>query len=332
MEARALLESMLSDLDGAPELYKPTNFWRTGLEQVVKDLRENGFTDFRRHPSATYFYAPRYGPVSKPAAAISRLAGLAGANGKLLRDRLDQVPVARGHHGTVRALDLPDAAPRIVDMSESTAGSPTEQLTFEGRRHSRSSLNYLRGLVMLKRAVPDLEIDTVLEIGGGYGTLGEILVPQNPGLRYIDVDIPPVAAVATYYLQQVLGADQVLDYGATRDLEEIEIDQIAQRAAVLCSWQLPKLVGSVDLFANFISFQEMEPDVVANYARLVSGLGARYLLLRNSPVGKPNVREPMLRERYLEAFGDYELVASDCGLYGQDSEGTLSEVMVFVRR
>lgn len=323
---------MLSDLDGAPELYKPTNFWQTGLEQVVKDLRERGFADFRRHPSATFFYAPRYAPVVRPAVALSRLIGMAGANGKVLRDRLDQVPIARGHHATVRALDLPDAPPRIGDMSESTAGSPTEQLTFEGRRHSRSSLNYLRGLVMLKRAVPDLRIDTVLEIGGGYGTLGEILVPQNPGLRYIDVDIPPVAAVATYYLQQVLGADQVLDYGATRDAEKIEIDQIAQRAAVLCSWQLPKLVGSVDLFANFISFQEMEPDVVANYARLVTGLGARYLLLRNSPVGKPNVREPMLRERYLESFPDYDLVASEAGLYGQDNEGNVSEVMVFVRR
>jgi putative sugar O-methyltransferase len=186
--------------------------------------------------------------------------------------------------------------------------------------------------VLLKRSVPGLRVDTVLEIGGGYGTLGEILVPQNPGLRYLDVDIPPVAAVATHYLRQVLGAEQVLDYGDTRDLEKIRIDEIAQRAAVLCSWQLPRLVGSVDLFANFISFQEMEPDVVTNYARLVTDLGARYLLLRNSPTGKPNVREPMLRERYLESFPDYELVASDAGLFGQDSEGTVSEVMVFVRK
>lgn len=323
---------MLADLDGAPELYRPTNFWQTGLERVVKDLRERGFSDFRRHPSATFFYAPRYGPVARPAVAISRLAGLAGPNGKLLKDRLDQVPVARAHHATVRALDLPDAHPKIAEVSESTAGSPTEQFTFDGRRHSRSTLNYLRGLVLLKRAVPDLKIETVLEIGGGYGTLGEILLPQNPGMRYLDVDIPPVAAVATHYLRQVLGADEVLDYGATRDREKIAIDEITQRAAVLCSWQLPRLVGSVDLFANFISFQEMEPEVVANYAKLVTDLGARYLLLRNSPTGKPNVREPMLRQRYLDAFPDYELVASDSGLYGQDSEGTVSEVMVFARR
>ncbi|TCK27395.1 putative sugar O-methyltransferase [Pseudonocardia endophytica] len=330
--ARDLLETMLSDLDGAADLYRPTNFWQTGLEKVVEDLRERGFDEFRRHPSATFFYAPRYAPVSRPLATASSLLARAGANGKLLADRIDQVPVARGHHATVRALDPVDAHPRIADADESRAGAPTEQLEFDGRRYSRSSLNYLRGLVALKRAVPDLQIDTVLEIGGGFGTLGEILVQQNPGITYVDVDIPPVAAVATHYLQHVLGADQVLDYGRTRDLDKIEIDAIEQRAAVLCSWQMPKLIGQVDLFVNFISFQEMEPEVVENYANLVSGLGARYLLLRNSPTGKPNVREPMLRSHYLEFFSDYELVLSDAGLYGQDSEGTVSEVMVFVRK
>lgn len=332
MESRALLEIMLSDLEAAPELYRPTDFWRTGLERVVTDLRERGFDEFRRHPSATYFYAPRYAPVSRPLAVASGLLARAGTNGRLLADRIDQAPVARAHHATVRALDRPDAHPRIADFDESAAGAPTEQLDFEGRRYSRSSLNYLRGLVALKCAVPDLRIETVLEIGGGFGTLGEILLPQNPGITYIDVDIPPVAAVATHYLREVLGADQVLDYGASRELDKIEIDCIAERAAVLCSWQLPKLVGSIDLFANFISFQEMEPEVVQNYANLVHSLGARYLLLRNSPTGKPGVREPMLREHYLEFFSDYELVLSDAGLYGQDSEGTVSEVLVLVRR
>lgn len=332
MESRALLETMLSDLDTAPDLYRPTDFWRTGLERVVADLRERGFDEFRRHPSATYFYAPRYAPVSRPLAAASGLLARAGTNGRLLADRIDQAPVARAHHAAVRALDPVDAHPRIADFDESAAGAPTERLVFDGRRYSRSSLNYLRGLVALKRAVPDLRIETVLEIGGGFGTLGEILVQQNPGITYVDVDIPPVAAVATHYLREVLGADQVLDYGASRELEKVEIDRIEERAAVLCSWQLPKLNGSIDLFANFISFQEMEPEVVRNYANLVSALGARYLLLRNSPTGKPGVREPMLRSHYLEFFEDFELVLSDSGLYGQDSEGTVSEVLVMVRR
>lgn len=332
MDPRALLDLMLSDLESAPQRYRPTDFWRTGLQRVVADLRGRGFDDFRRHPSATYFYAPRYAPVSRPAAALSRAFGAVGESGRLLAERIDQVPVARAHHATVRALDPADRAPRLAGFSESPAGAPTEQLVFDGRRFSRSSLNYLRGLVMLKRAVPDLDVGTVLEIGGGFGTLGEILVPRNAGLRYVDVDIPPVAAVATHYLQQVLGPDRVLDYAATREADTIPIGGIEQPATVLCSWQLPRLTGTVDLFANFISFQEMEPEVVENYAHLVTGLGARWLLLRNSPTGKPGVREPMLRHRYLEFFDRYELVDSDAGLYGQDSEGTVSEVLVLARR
>ncbi|NIB31764.1 putative sugar O-methyltransferase [Pseudonocardia sp. MCCB 268] len=53
---------------------------------------------------------------------------------------------------------------------------------FDGRLFSRSSFNYLRGLVLLKRAVPDLDVSTVLEIGGGFGTLGEI-PGCNEGMR-----------------------------------------------------------------------------------------------------------------------------------------------------
>nr|WP_255426869.1 putative sugar O-methyltransferase [Pseudonocardia sp. C8] len=323
---------MLSDLEDAPERYRPTDFWRTGLEKVVADLRERGFAEFRRHPSARYFYAPQYAPVSRPAAALSAAFGLAGSPGTLLRERIDQLPVARGHHACVRALDPADRPPFLNGFSESTAGAPAEQLVFDGRRFSRSSLNYLRGLVLLKRAVPDLDVSTVLEIGGGFGTLGEILLGRNEGMRYIDVDIPPVAAVATYYLRRVLGEHRVLDYAATRAQETIAIDGIEHPATVLCSWQLPQLTGTVDLFANFISFQEMEPGVVENYANLVTCLGARWLLLRNSPTGKPGVREPMLRHRYLEMFDRFELVASDAGLFGQDSEGTVSEVMVLARR
>ncbi|ALE75449.1 hypothetical protein FRP1_25775 [Pseudonocardia sp. EC080625-04] len=331
MDARTLLELMLSDLDDAPELYRPTDFWRTGLEKVVSDLRDRGFAEFRGHPSAQYFYAPQYAPVSRPAAALARVLGTAGEPGRLVRERIDQVPVARAHHASVTALDPADRPPFLGGFSESTAGAPAEQLVFAGRRFSRSSLNYLRGLVMLKRAVPDLDVTTVLEIGGGFGTLGEILAGTED-VRYIDVDIPPVAAVATHYLREVLGEGRVLDYAATREQEKIAIDEIDRPATVLCSWQLPRLTGTVDLFANFISFQEMEPEVVENYANLVTDLGARWLLLRNSPTGKPGVREPMLRHRYLEMFDRFELVDSDAGLYGQDSEGTVSEVMVLARR
>ena len=51
-------------------------------------------------------------------------------------------------------------------------------------------------------------------------------------------------------------------------------------------WQIEKLKGKIDLFVNFISFQEMEPEVVKNYLLKVINLKPKYILLRNLREGK----------------------------------------------
>jgi len=287
---------------------------------------------FRSHPSAHYYYVPLFkgsAPVIKAADRILAITGPAA-----LRDKLMNVPLAEFSFAVVDSLD-PGGEPRL-DIDEATWGRPVEQLVFDGRRHSRSLLNYQRGLVALKRSLPDLKLRRVVEIGGGFGTLGEIL-SATPGITYVDVDIPPLAFVAARYLQAVVGRDRVLDYSATRDADSIDIADIDQ--AVLCAWQLPRLQGEIDLFVNFISFQEMEPHVVENYVSHVKRLAPRAVLLRNSVTGKQvaqgsgvGVRQPTTRAHYLEFFGDeYELVFSDVRLYG-DIGRQQSEVLVLRRR
>ena len=69
-----------------------------------------------------------------------------------------------------------DKHPYIDRASESKIGHPEEQFTFDGRSFSRAFLNYLLGMSFLKKVCDTSDIHTVLEIGGGYGTLGEILL------------------------------------------------------------------------------------------------------------------------------------------------------------
>lgn len=336
--SRDLLDIMLNDMESADSLYRPTDFWQTGLADIVKDLRGRGLENFRSHPSAHRFYVPRYRSQSKAVRAVAYAAKAAGK--ERVADRVLGLDRARWEHAVVQALD-PGGEPNLRNVSESTWGSPSEQVVFEGRRYSKSMLNYLRGLVAVKRQVPDLKINTVLEIGGGYGTVGEILAPQ--GVTYVDVDIPPLAFVAARYLQAVLGSDVVADYAESREWDSIDLSSLREqnRSAVLCAWQLPKVVGTVDLFINYISFQEMEPDVVANYADHVKRLGARVVLLRNSTVGKPvgtaeagvGVREPITHDSYLHMFSGYDLAFADSQLFGNDDDGRqTSQVTVLVRR
>jgi putative sugar O-methyltransferase len=329
-----LLDLMLADIEGAPEIYQPTVFWRSGMASIVKDLREHGVATFRRQPSATAFYVPTY--LERSNAAQSLEAFLISVGRVELVTRVTNRHLARYDHAVATGLD-PAGAPYLAGASESLYGEPLEQFEFDGKRYSRSFLNYLRGLVFFKRAVPDANLRTVLEIGGGYGTLGELLLPRNPTMRYVDVDIPPVGFVATWYLRQLLGTEQVAGYDTTRSIKRIALDRLPP-ATVLCSWQLPRLEGAVDLFVNFISFQEMEPQVVENYVGQVTRLGARYVLLRNSITGKPvqsvnsgglGVNEPVVRDSYLRMFDGYELIGSDRVLFGQTTEGGFaSEVMI----
>lgn len=335
----ALLDRMLADMEAAPELYRPTNFWQTGLRGIVEDLRSRGVETFRSHPSARVMYVPTYTENSRLlrlAAALLRRRGVPGL--PTLRWRLINHQQAWFDHAVATGLD-PEGGLTLRGATESQVGSPVEQFTFDGLRYSRSFLNYLRGLVFFKRVVPDADVRRVLEIGGGYGTLGEILLQGND-VTYVDVDIPPVGFVAGWYLQQVFGRDRVAAYDETRDRQSIDLDTL-DRSAVLAPWQLPQVTGQVDLFVNFISFQEMEREVVENYVAHVERLGARWVLLRNSmagkPVGKPGelgVRQPVKRADYLDMFsGSYDLVASDFRLFGhRQPDGFRSEVMVFARR
>ena len=55
-----LLDLMLGDMELADPLYRPTKFWEIGLPSLIKDLRSNGFENFRSHDSADFFHVPIY--------------------------------------------------------------------------------------------------------------------------------------------------------------------------------------------------------------------------------------------------------------------------------
>ncbi|MGB3737143.1 MAG: putative sugar O-methyltransferase, partial [Ilumatobacter sp.] len=84
------------------------------------------------------------------------------------------------------------------------------------------------------------------------------------------------------------------------------------RSACISSWQLPQVVGSLDLFGNAFSFQEMEPPVVANYAAQISRLETEYVVSLNSRAGKPlkaessvGVQTPVTSQFIAERFADH---------------------------
>ncbi len=346
--AMELLRGMREDMEQQEALFQPTEFWRGASERMVRELEEGGMENFRQLAGPRGFFVPSYGPPGNllTPGEVERLEGviLEGAERgskkhRTLQEAVDGSAWAMADYRVFLAGDRPEIRPDLSEVSESRGGNPPDGLEIEGRCFSRSMLNYLHGLVFLKQqlgAEGMEEVRTVLEIGGGFGTLGEILHQCGPEYAYLDVDIPPTGAVATYYLGQIEGL-KLQDYGETRELKVVPVPG-AGRQMVLCPWQLPRVRGSVDLLWNFISFQEMEPEVVRFYLGEGRRLGAKYVLLRNLREGKQKKRPgslvgvdtPILGEDYDGFLPDYRLVATNVFPFGYRTvDGFHSELRLY---
>ncbi len=342
------LNLALADMAEQNACYQPTSFWHEASSRIVESIRQQGIECFRSQILPLSFFVPTYGtPGSgfsdelkhnmmqwlrheQPSATKTMLS---------LEHFLSGQMAALADYRVVVAADDVHKPPFLHHFSESTAGHPVEQFEFDGRRFSRSALNYLMGLAMLKKHLSAKErIQTVLEIGGGFGSLGEILFSSGSDApRYINLDIPPTNFVAQWYLQQAVGEAYVTTHAATRHLSDIAIDELT-KIAVLCAWQIEQLRGKIDVFVNFISFQEMEPSVVQNYLHHVARLETRWILLRNLREGKQQrtaktalgVEKPILGDDYLNMLPNYTLVQRHVHPYGYRTvDGFHSELMLF---
>ena len=324
----------LSDMAEQSALYRPTNFWQEASKIIIDDIKKNGLKKFRKLSSSMNMFAPVYAyhdyiedktRFDATKSAIHNVTTDLKSNIKLDLLLSGQTP-AFADYRVLKATNK-NYAPFTDRASESKVGNPVEHFTFDGRNFSRSFLNYLLGLSFLKQHIHMPSIKTVMEIGGGFGTLGEILLSdERNDCFYINADIPPVSFISSYYLKEIFGKDNIASYQELREYNRLDIAELKQKykALNIASWQVPKLQGEIDLFVNFISFQEMEPEVVKNYCNYIIALSPKYILLRNIEEGKKKkdentiygVEKPILGTDYDNFFSDYKLIATDGSIFG----------------
>lgn len=104
----------------------------------------------------------------------------------------------------------------------------------------------------------DLEnVTSIVEIGGGFGALCEVIMKSSKVKKYFLFDISPMVYISTQYLKQAF-PDEVADYIDYKN-------GVTKRITVLPTWCFEDVKDDFDLFINTASFQEMEKDVVENY-------------------------------------------------------------------
>ncbi len=326
MNKKLILEKirvLKKDYETKNLIYHPTTFWKNISDNFTEIFKKKGLKNFRNYALSKNFFVPTYNffgeknlkNVKENTKKFRHYLKIL-VNGKL---------EAFSDYKVFIAGDNKNKPPILHKFSESKIGLPSEHFNFDNKYYSRSSLNYLLGLVFFKKNSNKFSPKTFLEIGGGFGTLGEILFSSNiKNLRYINVDIPPLSLVSEYYLTKNFGSRNIDSYFSNRKKKYIKIKKLKKKITCLCSWQIEKLIGKIDVFINFISFQEMEPEVVKNYIKHVQRLSPKFILLRNLKEGKQirtkrsiGVLKQTKKKDYIKYFKkNYSLINSNINPYG----------------
>jgi putative sugar O-methyltransferase len=223
----------------------------------------------------------------------------------------------------------------ITQIGDSGLGAPNIIMTINGKKYTIHFLRYFLQYLYLTKFIDFQTLSGIVEIGGGYGGLAEVILKFNPHIIYVDIDIPPQTYIAQQYLDACFSGKV---FGYTDVKRDIEIlgdlrTQIhaGKQVFVLCPWQLPFLRGEYDLFVSSASFQEMEPEIVENYARYLKHLSMRYGYIRAMPEGtsvakkpgEPGTLAPVTKDHYIRYFDTFKLVDERCAEILPRLPGTL---------
>lgn len=195
----------------------------------------------------------------------------------------------------------------VQQFGEDLLGNPTQHFRLARNKEgwTKPYLNYLLCLSALSQHV-DEPPKSFLEIGGGFGVLGEILLKRDPDARYVDLDIPPLVTVSSFYLRSLFG-ERVSIHDPSSPSGPIDVE----KSAVLPNWRIREVSGPFDVFVNSFSFQEMEPDVLEHYVAQVADKDVEFVVSLNSKRGKQKagegpaagVVEPVTSGMIIDEFG-----------------------------
>jgi putative sugar O-methyltransferase len=156
---------------------------------------------------------------------------------------------------------VPDRFQRF--LQESPIGNP-RALEIDGIQITQSSIEYTYMLAHLDRYLAGVE--TVVDIGGGYGGLARLIKLAHPEVKLVLFDLPEINTIQTYFLGNafpdatVLGLRDVAHQNVI-DPREIDVDFL-----VLPGQLIDKLrPGSFQLAINTRSMMEMDLETVSHY-------------------------------------------------------------------
>jgi putative sugar O-methyltransferase len=280
------LQEMWSEMEHAPPIVQPSDYWQSLNDRNRRQLDDEGFAHFKRTINMNYFgWVPHtLGDDQLRAVAISWMRHpVAGVLSARLGDSSmfragpwglnSSAPNrARFLHRLFLALlwervHLRDRRGILDRLEEPALGDPFVA-EYRGRRMSQDLCNSVYELYSATAAIPGGQLGPrgVLELGGGYGRVASVFLEEFPDARYVVCDIPPALAVAQRYLTELYPDRPTFRFRRFDDGARVAQELAQAQIAFLTPNQLSLLDPlDVELFVNISSLHEMRPEQIAYY-------------------------------------------------------------------
>jgi putative sugar O-methyltransferase len=280
------LPEMWAEMERAPAIVQPSDFWRSLNARNVRQLGDEGFAHFKRTVNQNYFsWVPhtlrddQLRALTKswlrhpePRAFTTRLGDVSTLEAGEDRANPFRQTRARRIHALFLGLlweyvRRRDARGILDRLEEPLLGDPVTA-THRGRRISQDLCNSVHELYSATAALPGGAPGAggVLELGGGYGRVAWVFLEEFPQSRYILCDIPPALAIAQEYLTTLFPDRPAFRFRHFDSHAEVAGELAEARIAFITPNQLELLEPlGVDLFVNISSLHEMRPEQIAHY-------------------------------------------------------------------
>jgi putative sugar O-methyltransferase len=279
------LAEMWAEMERAPAIVQPSNFWRSLNDRNLRQLDDEGFSHFKRTINMNYFgwvphtlrddqlHAMAISWLRHPVPAVF---GARLTDSSMFRDAWGLNSSAPGRARFLHRLYLAtlwehvrrrDRRGILDRLEEPELGDPFVA-EYRGRRISLDLGNSVYDLYSATAALPNGTPDPrgVLELGGGYGRVAWAFLEEFPDARYIVCDIPPALAVAQRYLTALFPGRRTFRFRLFDDAANVAEELADAQLAFLTPNQLMLLDPlDVELFVNVSSLHEMRPEQIAHY-------------------------------------------------------------------
>lgn len=293
-EEFAQLDNMRDVFMKARKEILPSKYWILLNEKNYSQLKELGYNNFKKTVALNYFtWLPKkfwrndqlkYLFLNLP--LISTLKNFIRTIQALFLRREEIFTLQQSFNYSLLTYMIWDLASRddnnqiLKLLSEPIEGNPPK-IYKNKKLISQDLANSFLEYESIITRVEKEEINTILELGPGYGRTSFIFLKLIPGLKYILVDIPPALYIAERYLSNQFKNKKIFKFRNFNSFNEIKEEFEQADISFFLPNQLELLPLKIaDLFINISSLHEMRRDQINYYFKCIDKLIKKYIYIK----------------------------------------------------